>query len=144
MILDKEQQFSDAQAVTADALSTNFIDTKVAKNLADGGALAILLSVDVAADFTTGDETYEVQLRSSANADMSSATTHFAQAIAASALTAGAKHVLPLPLGVEYKRYLALYYNVAGTTPTVTVTAFLAPLSSIELYRAYADNITIS
>lgn len=144
MILDAQLMFSDAQAVTADAISTNVIDLGVGRNVFDGEPFAVLLAIDVAADFTTTDETYSVQIRTDDNSSFSSPTTLLTHAILASALTAGRKHIVPVPFGSNIERFIALYYDVGGTTPTITVTAFLQPLSMIEKNRDYADAITIS
>lgn len=144
MFIDSQLLFSDAQAVTADAGSTNVVDLGIAKNLFDGEPMAVVLSVDVAADGTTTDETYEFQIETDDNAAFSSATDLLVHSIGYAALTAGSTHVLPIPVGVSVERYLRVYYNVGGTSPSVTVTAFLQPLSMIPKLKSYADNITIS
>jgi hypothetical protein len=144
MYLDSQLLFSDAQAVSADAASTNIVDLGVARNLFDGEPLAVVLIVDVAADGTTTDETYEFQIETDDNSGFSSATDLLAHSIGYASLTAGSKHVLPIPVGAAVERYLRVYYNVGGTSPSVTVTAFLQPLSMVDKYKAYADNITIS
>jgi len=144
MFIDAQHRFSDAQAVTADAGSTNIIDLGVARNLFDGEPLAVVLTVDVAADGTTTDETYEFQIETDDNSGFSSATDLVVQSIGYAALTAGSKHILPVPVGAAVERYLRVYYNVGGTSPSITVTADLLPLSMVDKYKAYADNITIS
>jgi hypothetical protein len=144
MYVDAQLLFSDAQAVTTDAASTNLIDLGVARNLFDGEPLCVVITVDVAADATTGDETYEFQIETDDNSSFSSATDLIAHTIAPAALSLGSVHVLPIPVGAAVERYLRLNYNTSGTTPTVTVTAFLQPLSMYGKYKAYADNVTIS
>jgi hypothetical protein len=144
MILDAQLLFSDAQAITADAGSTNVVDLGVARNLFDGEPLAVVLQVDVAADHTTGDETYSFQIQCDDNAGFSSATALVTQTISYASLTAGAMILLPIPVGVNVERYLRVYYDVGGTTPTLTVTSFLQPFSMIQKYVSYADGITIS
>lgn len=144
MILDALLQFSDAQAVSADANSTNVIDLSEAKNLGDGEPLCVLINVDVAANAADGDETYEFEVHTDDNAALSSSTELVARAISRSLLTAGSQHVIPLPVGVAFERYLGLKYDVGGTTPSITVTAHLVPQSFIDKYKVYADAITIS
>lgn len=136
---------SDAQAVTADAVSTNSYDSAAAGNeIGIGEPLALVITVDVAADSTTGDETYVFEFIESAAAALTSPTVLVERAVAAASLTAGAQVVLPLPPDAKSKRYLGAQYDVGGTTPTITVTAFIAPLSSVQNYKAYADAITIN
>ena len=144
MILDKELQFSASQAVTADATSTNVIDLGVGRNIFDGEPMAVVMNVEVAADATTGDETYEVEIHTDDNASMSSSTQLVGQAILAAALTAGSTHIIPIPVGATVERYLALKYDVGGTSPSVTVSAYLQPLSMIPKQRYYANRSTIT
>lgn len=145
MVLDQNMRFSNAQALTVDAYSTNIIDLiKTGRRPFVGAeAMCILLLVGVAADHTTGDETYEVQLHTDDDVGFGSPTTLLTQAILYSALTAGAKIVIPLSPSLLCERYLALYYNVGGTTPTVTLSAFLCPVAFVDMYNAFADNIHI-
>lgn len=144
MLLDAQLLFSDAQAVTADATSTNVLDLGASRNLFDGEPLAVVIVVDVAADGTTTDETYEFEIHTDDNSSLSSSTQILAHAIGYAALTAGSKHILPIPVGASLERYLGLKYDVGGTSPSITVTAFLQPLSMIQKDKSYADNITIS
>jgi hypothetical protein len=147
MLLDAQLLLSDAQAVTADAASTNTIDlgdVTPKRVIGDGEPMALVIVVDVAADATTGDETYEFQLIESANANLSSPDIILAKSVAAASLTAGAKVVIPVPPGSPVKRYLGAYYNVGGTTPTITCTAFLQPLSMVEKRVLYANGYSIS
>jgi len=148
MILDNQTLLSDAQAITADAASTNTYDLGAAnKFVAIGEPLGVFFTIDVAADAADADETYEFQVIQSANANLSSPdiliktdTTY----ISRSTLVAGYKLVLPIPPGLVTKRYLGAYYNVGGTSPSVTVTAWIAPLSMAQNEKYYADGITIS
>lgn len=147
MILDAQTLLSDAQAVTADAVSTNTIDlgdVTPKRDIGSGEPLALVFTVDVAADATTGDETYQFELIQSANANLTSADVLAAMAVAAASLTAGAQVVLPVPPGVITKRYIGANYNVGGTTPTITVTASIVPQSFVPKIKSYADGFTIS
>lgn len=145
MILDGQTLVWDAAAITADAASTNTYDTGSAgRDISVGEPLALFISVDVAADFTTGDETYAFQIIQSANANLSSPDILTVRTITAANLTAGTIHVIPLPSGALTKRYLGAYVDVGGTTPTITVTAWFAPLKFGQREKYYADAITIS
>lgn len=136
-ILDSLLRVSDAQAVTATALSTSSIDlgnTTVKRQIATGEQMGFLISVDVAADHTTGDETYEIDIVTSANADLSASVAVAKFVMLFSDLKAGAKAVLPLPqYGVVWKRYIGLNYVQGGTTPTLTVTADFGMTSMLSV-----------
>jgi len=112
--------------------------------LFDGEPMAVVIQVDVAADGTTTDETYEFQIETDDNTSFSSATDLLLHSIGYASLTAGSTHVLPIPVGAAVERYIRVYYNVGGTTPSVTVTAFLQPLSMVQKYKNYADGLVIS
>lgn len=150
MIMDKENLLSDAQALTATAVSTNTMDmgNVTPKNeVGSGEPLALVIGVDVAADATTGDETYQFQIVQSANADLSSQdvllqtdTTYISRAT----LVAGYQLVIPIPPDLVTKRYLGARYVLGGTTPTLTVTASIQPLKSVKTGKIYAKGYTVS
>lgn len=147
MFLDALELLSDAQAITADAVSTNtkdFGDVTPKRNVGDGEPLVVCFAVDVAADFTTADETYEFQLIQSTAAALTSPDVLALRAILATALTAGSIHFIGIPPGSVTKRYFGANYNVGGTTPTITVTSWISPQSMIQRFQTYAKGYTIS
>lgn len=157
MILDAQGQFSDAQAVTADAVGTNVVDLGESRAIGVGEPMGVLFVVDVAADQTTGDEDYEFEVEYASNAAQSTARqqigslifesgTPDAPALNADLLVAGFQFVIPVPplrLSVS-NRFIGIRYDVTGTTPTITMTAFLQPLSMIQNDLLFADAITIT
>lgn len=141
--VDAQCLFSDAQAFTGSAVSTNTYDTQSATNdVGIGEPLAYEISIDVAADFTTGDETYTFNIISSAAANLSSPTVLNSRAILATTLLAGFKFFIVLPSKVQ--RYIGWSLTAAGTTPTITVTASVKPVSMMETLKFYPKNYTIS
>jgi len=145
MFIDAQTLLWDAAALTADAASTNTYDSGAAGNdISVGEPLVLCIQVDVAADFTTTDETYEFQIIQSASENLGTPDILAKRAILASALTAGSLHYIPLPPGSKTKRYLGAYIDVGGTTPSVTVTAWLAPQSLIQVNKVYPKGYTIS
>lgn len=157
MILDAQLLFSDAQAVTADAVGTNVIDLSQDRSIGTGEPMGVVFCVDVAADQTTGDEDYTFDVEYASDAAQTTARkligrrifesgTPTAPAMDADLLVAGFKFVIPIPPTVlsESERYLGIRYDVTGTTPTITVTAFLQPLSMIDTNTQYPDGFTIS
>ena len=146
MIIDGQNLFSDAQALTASAASTNLIDLISANKLGTGEPMAVVITVDVAADGTTTNETYAFKLETDDNAAFSSATLVAGTSLTVTYgnLTAGSQHVIVIPPGASVEQYLRLYATLGGTTPSVTITATLVPMKSIANLDLYPDNVTIS
>lgn len=142
MIADKLLQFSDAQVLAATGVSTNVVDTWAhnggqASHIADGEPMAIVIAPTVSADSTTGDETYAVEVQSSTDEAFTAPVTHGTLTIPAAKLVAGkGMPFMGLP-GGEYNRYIRLRYVLGGTTPSVTLDAFLTALSMIPKYNKY-------
>ena len=125
MILSINQLFSDAQAITADAIS-NVIDLGLARtphrakaaleqDIGKGSAVPLLIQVVEAFNTLTS---LEITVEVSANADLSSSTVLLTQSIPLADLVAGkTTYVQVVPTGAS-KRYLGIRYNVVGTNPT--------------------------
>ncbi len=157
MILDAQARFSDAQAITADAVGTNVIDLLADRSIGNGEPMAVVFTVDVAADQTTGDEDYTFDVEYASNAAQSTGRkligrrifesgTPTAPAQDADLLVAGFQFVVPIPPTSlsESERYLGVRYDVTGTTPTITMTAHLMPMSMIDTSSPkYANNYAI-
>lgn len=146
MILDALLVVSDAQAVTVDAVSTNTIDlgtSSPAREIGSGEPMSMLVTVDVAADFTTGDETYAFELIQSANANLSSPTVLNRRVLTAAQLALGAIFAVPLPPGTPSARYLGMNYDTGGTTPTLTITAALVPTRFVDMIKNYQKNYVV-
>lgn len=144
MILDAFLLLSDAQALAATGYSTNTIDLgpeTPAREVGTGEPLALVVTCDVALAGTT--PTLDVQLVQSANANLS-AHDVIGAAQQVSVLAVGAVIVVPAPYFRPDKRYLGARYVLGGTTPTVTLTATVLPMSMIQAFKAYPDGFTIS
>lgn len=141
MYIDSQLKLSDAQALTATALSTNVIPINDAMGV--GEPLAVVVTVGVAADFTTGDETYSFAIETDDNAGMASATILSTKAVLTTALTVGDKVVMPID-HTDLEGFLAVRYTLAGTTPSVTVDAQVMPMSMVDATTDYASGYTVS
>jgi hypothetical protein len=130
MIFSAQQLFSDDQAITASADSTNVIDlgapgtpydAAAALNDDIGKGAKIPLLAKVTADF---DNLTTLEFKLSTGATTALGTTIASQTIALADLVAGKQINLDyLPNGIV-ERYLGMEYVVVGTAPTVgTVTA---------------------
>ena len=150
MILDAFNEFSDAQAVTSTAISTNVIDLNSSYNtLRDIGAgepIYLVISTQTTCTDSSSDATVTFSLESDSTADLAtSATVHFttgAKAFATYATAGTTVVATALPLG-EYERYLGVRYTVAsGPLTAGNFDAFLT--LDVAKYKAYADNSTIA
>lgn len=158
MYLDAQLQFSDSQAITTSAVGENVIDLSLDRSMGNGEPMGVLFVVEVAADQTTGDEDYTFDVEYSANAAQSSGReligrrvfesgTPTAPAQDADLLVAGFKFIIPVPPTTlsESDRYLGIRYTVAGTTPTITCSAYFGPLSLFEVEdNFYASGFSIT
>lgn len=144
MILDAELLFSDAQAVTAAAASTNYIDLSQVRDIGTGEDLYIFVSVDVALTDSGSDSTVAVALEGDS-------TTTFTPDASTSLFTipalaaAGSIYYAKLSPGADalQYRYIQLKYTPAnGNLTTGSFTAGI--VKDIAKFKAYADNITIS
>lgn len=144
MKLDKELCLSDSQAFTATAVSTNTVDGGLANNqVGVGEEIGIAVNIEVAADFANTNETYEFQAVSDDAAALSSTTLLASITIAAATLVAGYSFFIPIPPGVA-ERYIGLRCVLGGTTPSVTLSAYVAPRSMFPKAVKFADGFTIS
>lgn len=127
MIFDKQNLFSDAQAVTATAASTNVIDLGKTGTVAGEGAalprdigpgVPIPLRVQVVEDFNNLTS-LAVALQVSTDEAFTSPVTVEAQTIALASLKAGGVFggLYHVPRGTNL-RYARLNYTVTGTAPT--------------------------
>lgn len=144
MIIDRENAYSNAQALTGSAASTDLIDHKSDRDLGIGEPMALVIVSRVKADETTGDETYAAQLQTDDNSGFGSPTSIGPSITMARTDPAGTKYVIYLPPDTNLERYTRVNYTLGGTTPTITVDAWLTSWRAIQNDRYYADAITIS
>lgn len=129
MIVDSKLELSNAQALTATAVSTNVLP--VSGNIGPGEPMAVAVTVNVAADTTTGDETYKFVLQTATDAAFTSAIDLITtEAFDGSTLLEGKTFMVPV--GSNNLAYLRMNYVLAGTTPTITVDAHLQPQNMID------------
>lgn len=157
MLLDAEGRFSNAQAVTSSAVGSNVVSLVQARAIGNGEPIAVLFCVDVAADQTTGDEDYTFDVEASSAAAQNAnvkllgrrvfeSGTPTAPAEDADLLVAGFKFAIVIPpIGAsEDEIYLGIRYVTAGTSPTITMSAYLVPLSCIDASLQYPDGFLVS
>ena len=151
MILDALIEFSDAQAVTSTAISTNVADLgpvtdNTLRDIGTGEPLYLVVQTAVACTDTGNDATLTVTLESDSTANLAtSPTVHFstgALAFSAFAPAGAVVAAVRLPAGL-YERYLGVRYTVANGP--LTAGAFDAFLTrDVQRFRAYADRRPIA
>lgn len=128
MIMDRTLLFSDGQAITATAASTNVVDlgatgtvygasAPLVRDIGNGRDVDLFVGVTQSFNNLTS---LTISIETDDNAAFSSATTVFTSpAYSLAQLATGAKYLLPdtLPVGTN-ERYVRLKYTVAGTAPT--------------------------
>jgi hypothetical protein len=117
MLLSKDELFSDDQAITATARSTNIIDLGSLRGLPDGTPVRVLIQVTETFETLTS---LKVDICSDADETISGGTPGVlasSAAVAAASLVAGYRYVLEfIPGGTV--RYVDLNYTVAGSNAT--------------------------
>lgn len=148
MRVDAQNEFSDAQAVTATAISTNVIDLGATNTLKDIGAgvpIYLVILTQTTCTDTSSDATVTFSLESDSTANLAtSATVHYttgARAFASYATAGTVVAAVALPISKTYERYLGVRYTVASGP--LTAGAFDAFLTTdVQAYSAYANNYT--
>jgi hypothetical protein len=122
MILSKQNIFSDQQAITGAAASTNVIDTGEGRGIDLGWGTPASLLIQVTEDFA-GATGLTVSLQTSDDEAFATSTTVFSVALTTTDLLAGSRASHSI---VPYKvkgRYVRLNYAVTGTATAGKVTA---------------------
>lgn len=147
MITDQQNLFSDAQAITVTANSTNVIDTlpggqNTKAGIGDGQDITLFAQIG---QTFAGGTSLAISLVSADDAALTTnVITHYATAaIVTASLTAKSRPVaLDLPYG-KYRRYVGLVYTVVGTMTAGTITAGLVEdLQTLNGTVDYAKGFT--
>jgi hypothetical protein len=143
MIHDAHNLFSDAQALTAAAASTNLIDLGAVRDLGNGENLYIVLSVDVALADTGSNSTVTVDLQTDDNASFSSNATGQTLFTIAAVAAAGTVYIARIQPGGANERYIRLFYTMNnGDLSAGSVTAEI--VHDVQKYVSYAKGYTVS
>ena len=142
MILDKALLFSDAQAITAAAASTDYADLGSARDIGLGKTLYVAVTVDVAFTDAGNDSTLTVALESDDNTGFATPTSTTLFTIPALAAI-GNKYFAKISPDAANQRYIRLYYTPNnGNLTTGSVTA--AIVADIDKQVNYPKGYTIS
>ncbi len=142
MILDALNLFSDAQAVTAAAASTNSIDFGSARDIGVGENLYIAITVDVALTDAGSDSAIAVTLETDDNSGFASVASYALLTIPALA-AAGSKYYVRISPDQLNERYAQLRYTPSnGNLTTGSFTA--AIVHDINKTKDYPKGYTIN
>lgn len=145
MILDADLEFSNEQAITATANSTNVVDSAVVTDLGVNEPLYIVLTVTETFADSGSDSTVAVTLVTDDNAALSSTATVEAMVTFAALSAAGTQYTFKLPFetSVAYQRYLALTYTLAnGNLSAGKISAHMT--TTPQKFDAYASGYSIT
>ena len=120
MILDKNLQVSTDQVLTATAASTDVIDLKQDRDVGIGEPMYIVVNIKAVSGTSP---TLTITAQTDDNSAFPSAATLVASASLAPPV-ANTQQVLMFPRSNE--RYVRLNYTVGGTSPSITVDAYLS------------------
>lgn len=146
MIRDQLLMFSDAQVLTATAVSTNVIDlgplggapsANLIRDIGAGEVMWLVISSPTVLDSAAEGATLVITLESDDNAAQSSPTVHYTSGTLTEATVsaAGWELLVRVPPSA-YQRYLAVRYTVAVENFT-TGTISAALVRDVRIYRAY-------
>jgi hypothetical protein len=139
MLMDIQNRFSNAQAITGSAGSTDIVDLGTdGRNIGVGEELYLVAIVTTAFTDSGSDSTVTVNLETDDNPSMSSPTTILNAGTFAALSAVGSRLIVRLPVAA-YERYLGVRYTVAnGNLTTGGITTFLT--KNIDAYTNYQNN----
>ena len=145
MYVDRQLRFSNAQAVTASAASTDLIDMgAVDSDWGPGTPLWLVVQCVTAMTDGGSDSTVTVTLESDDSASFGSATTLQTLPVFAALSAAGTVRMTQIAPMTTNERFIRLQYTVAnGNLTTGSFTGYITTQAP-QNWTAVADGITIS
>jgi hypothetical protein len=141
---DIRNQFSDAQVVTAAAVSTNSMEKKVAtQDLGIGQAeMGLVFTATVDA---VGGGSFTVELIEADNAALTTSVVSLASmTVTAAKLLKGKGFFLALPGYAMTKKFFgARFTPVGGTSPSLTVDAYFGAEQDTAQYKSFVSTYTV-
>lgn len=143
MILDKDNLFSDAQAVTATAASTNVIDLGTARDIGNGEPLEILVVANETFDSAADGASLTISVETDSDEGFGTAVTVQESVSIPEADLAAGEQVFKVKLAsADFSRYVRLNYTVAGENFTAgTLTAGL--ILDRQNYKTYPSGFSV-
>lgn len=146
MLLDQQNVFSDKQAITATAVSTNVIDLGVARNIGNATNLYLVFVVTTAFTDSGSDSTVTPVLQTDDNVGFASPATIRTFDTLAALTPLGTERIYKLEPKTqkgEFERFIRISYTVAGGDLTTgAISAFL--VESAQVWTAYKSNFIVA
>lgn len=143
MFVDDQNQYSDAQAVTATVVSEDVIDHGEERRLGTGHDIYLHINVDVAFTDAGNDSTVTVTLEADDNEPFSSAAVIQTIGTFAALSAVGSRLIAKLQPEILTERFTRVRYTVAnGSLTTGSFTAFLT--EGIAAFSDYPSGYIVS
>ena len=144
MLIDKDLEFSDKQAITATANGGTAVDIQTVRDIGHGTPLHVISQVVETFSDAASDSTVTVTLITSATSDLGTPTTLATIGTFPALAVAGTKMQYTLPVGLAYKQFLGIAYTVAnGNLTTGKVTTFLSEFQAPTPKTFYPSGIPV-
>ncbi len=144
MRLDAQLQYCANQNFTATGNSGNFINHRVNGMVSAGKQMVALVVLTADADGATGDETYAVKVQTDDNDTFSSPTDITSDVTIPRTAKKGDRFAVYIPKDAKVEKYTRLRFTLGGTTPSLTVDAYLTDVDSVDSWKAYEDRLSFS
>lgn len=143
MILDKDNLFSDEQALTATAASENVIDLGDARDMGNGEPIELLVVVNETFDSAADGATLTIAVQTDDVEGFGSPTTVQESVTIAEADLAAGEQVFKVKLAsADYQRYLRLNYTV-GTEDFTAGSLTAGLILDRQNYKTYPSGFSV-
>lgn len=143
MKMDGLLLFSDAQAITAAAASTDYLNLKAAIDLGAGNPVYAVTVVDVAFTDGSSNSTLTVDIQTDDATSFASATTAQTLYTIPALAAVGDTFVAPIKPFTTPEQYMRIYYTPNnGDLTTGSVTTFFT--TNPQVWRKYAKDYSVS
>lgn len=146
MLIDVQNEFSNAQSVTASVASTNVIDlSQTGRNIGNGTANDLLILFTVTTAFVGAAGTITPSLQTDDSVGFGAAVTIRTYDTIPTLSPIGTKRVYELdPFNDAglFKRYIRIFYTVAGTLSTSGISAQV--VNGAQIWKAYPVGFTVA
>ena len=138
MIYDKNDGLCEEQVLgSGTTYSTDHKNFGGDFNVGVGEPLAVAVFVNTGAATVSGSGTFTFELETDSVNTFASPTGLGERTIAGSTLTEGSVHVLPIPADKSAEQFLRGKWYLAGSDPTITITAVIMPVKAIPATNIY-------